>query len=373
LGDEPSTPPTVSVSKPVERVVTDYAQFVGRTEAVNAVDIKARVTGYLMATPFEEGSEVKQGDVLCDIDPRTYQAQVDAAQGELGAYQAKYELAKAENERAKALYKENPQAISLKALDQHQAAENAAAASVVAAKSSLEVYKLNLEFTKITSPIDGRVGRYQVTIGNLVTENTTTLTTVVSQDPVYAYFNVDEPTMLAILRKLFAGTMPPLNSRKVQIGMGLQDEQGFPHQGTADFADNTVDPSTGTLTVRAAFPNPTNKNGLRMLLPGMFVRIRLPLGPPASATLVAEQAIGTDQGQKYVYVVNDQGAVEYRRVALGPLQDDGLRVIREGVTTADQVIVSGLQLVQPKSTVAVEVVAMPTIKTGEAQGMTKDE
>ena len=310
---------------------------------------------------------VKAGEVLCEIDPRTYQAQLDAALGQLQATQAKYELAKTENERSKDLYKENPKAISLKALDQHQASEDAAAAEVVAAKSTVEVYRLNVEFTKVTSPISGRVGRYQFTIGNLVTENATTLTTVVSQDPIYVYFNIDEQTMLSLARGFFEGKLPPLSSRQIKVDMGLQDESGFPHQGTADFADNVVDPTTGTLTMRASFDNPV-RNGVRLLLPGMFVRMRIPLGRPQQALLVADQAVGTDQTQKYVYVVDAAGTVQYRRVQLGSLQPDGLRVVTDGIAAGDQVIVSGLQLVQPTAKVKTEVVQMPSTPAAESTG-----
>lgn len=358
LSSDASQTVVVSVSDPVERSVVDYAQFTGRTEAVNSVEITSRVTGYLWKTPFKEGSEVETGQVLCEIDPRTYQAEYDAAQGQVEAAEAKYRLAKAENARAKNLYEINPEAISLKQLDQHQAEEDAAAADVVAAKSSMEVYKLNLDFCKIMSPIDGRVGRYEVTIGNLVTQNVTPLTTVVSQDPIYVYFNIDEQTMLAALRNLYSGALPPLESRKVTVGMELQDETGFPHPGTVDFANNTVDPSTGTLTMRAEFKNPPNEHGLRMLLPGMFVRIRLPLGMPTHSLLVAEQAVGTDQGQKFLYVVDRDGNVQYRRVTLGQLQSDGLRVIKQGLQPGDRVVVSGLQLVRPGMKVQTETVPM---------------
>ena len=355
----------VSVSEPIGRSVVDYAQFTGRTEAVNSVEITSRVTGYLWKTPFKEGSEVHTGEVLCEIDPRTYQAEYDAAKGQLEAAQAKYQLAKAENARAKSLYQINPQAISLKELDQHQAEEDAAEADVVAARSSMEVYKLNLDFCKITSPIDGRVGRYDVTIGNLVTQNVTQLTTVVSQDPVYAYFNIDEQTMLTALRNLYSGKQPPLESRKVIVGMELQDETGFPHSGLINFANNTVDPSTGTLTVRAEFKNPPNEHGLRMLLPGMFVRIRLPLGLPTPSLLVAEQAIGTDQGQKFLYVVDLSDTVQYRRVTLGQLQSGGLRVIKTGLQAGDRVVISGLQLVRPGVKVQTENVPMTQSDTPE--------
>lgn len=363
LEDAPTGPVTVTTSQPLSRNVTDFAQYVGRTEAVNSVEIKARVTGYLQETPFKEGSEVKKSDELCLIDPRPYQAQLDAAAGELQANEAKYKLSKTENERAKALYKENPKAISLKSLDQHQAEEDAAAAAVVASRSGMEVYQLNLDFTKIVSPIDGRVGRYQVTVGNLVTENTTTLTTVVSQDPMYVYFNVDEPTMRDTLRKLMAGELPTPASGKVQVGMEMPDETGFPRTGVIDFADNTIDPMTGTITLRAKFANPANQDGIRMMMPGMFVRIRLPLGRPHQALLIAEQAIGTDQGQKYVYVVDDKDTVQYRSVTLGQLQDDGLRVVTEGLKAGERVVLQGLQLVRPKDTVKVEETAMPTNQT----------
>ncbi len=372
LGDDSTGPVTVSVSRPVQKDVTPYAQFIGRTEAVNAVEIKSRVTGYLVQTPVKEGTLVKAGDLICQIDPRTYQAQYDAADGQLQATQARYKLAKDENARAQDLYKQNAQAISLKALDQHQAAEDAAAADVIEAKSSLEAYKLNLDFTNVTSPIDGRMGRYQVTLGNLVTENATTVTSVVTQDPVYVYFNIDEQTMLRLVRQLFDGAMPPLASRKIQVQMGLQDETGFPHTGTADFADNQVDPTTGTLTIRAAFPNPPSPQSpnLRLLLPGMFVRVHLPLSLPRSALLIADEAIATDQSQKYVYVVDDSDTVQYRRVELGILENDGLRVITDGIKPEDQVIVNGLQLVSPRIKVKTEVVKMPTYPSDPSSNAT---
>jgi membrane fusion protein, multidrug efflux system len=351
-------PVVVSVSHPIERDVVEYAEFTGRTEAPDSVEIKSRVTGYLLETPFKEGSEVEAGQILCEIDPRTYQAEYEAAKGQLEAAEAKLELAKVENDRAKSLYELNPKAISLKALDQHHAAEEAAAADVVAAASSMEVYKLNLEFCQIVSPISGRVGRYQITIGNLVTQNVTPLTTVVSQDPMYVYFNIDEQTMLKALRNLYNDKLPPLVSRRVKVGMELQDETGFPHIGVANFANNTVDSSTGTLTVRAEFNNPPNEHGLRLLMPGMFVRIHLPLDLPTPSLLVAEQAAGTDQGQKFLYVVDDQDTIQYRSITLGQVQKDGLQVVTEGVHAGDRVVVSGLQLVRPGAKVKTELVSM---------------
>lgn len=369
---DPSAPLSVSVSQPVERVVTDYAEFIGRTEAVDAVEIKARVTGYLLKAAFQEGSDVKSAQVLFEIDPRTYQAQLAAAEGQVEVAQTRHELAQAENARAKALYQDNPRAISLKALDQHQAAEDAAAAEVVAAKGSMEVYKLNLEFTKVTSPIDGRVGRNQVGIGNLVTENATTLTTVVSQDPIYVYFNIDERTMLEALRQLYAGKMPPLKDRKIQVLMGLQDDEGFPHEGVADYASNQVDASTGTLTLRAAFNNPKNEDGVRLFMPGLFVRVRLALNKPQPAILVAEAAIGTDQDRRFVYVVDDADTVVTRTVTLGALQMDGLRVVKTGLKSNETVLVSGIQLVRSGEKVNPRKIPMPLAPTGAKAAAAKE-
>lgn len=363
LASEDTGPVTVSVSKPLQREVTPYAQFIGRTEAINSVEIKSRVTGYLVETPVEEGKLVKTGETICKIDPRTYQAQYDAAKGQLDAAKAKYQLAKDENARAKDLYKENPQAISLKALDQHQAAEDAAGADVVAASSSMEVYKLNLDFCDIISPIDGRMGRYEATLGNLVTENTTTITSVVTQDPIYVYFNIDEQTMLTLVRQLYDGALPPLTSRKVEVEMGLQDEVGFPHVGIADFANNQVDPTTGTLTVRGEFKNPPSQKtpNLRLFLPGMYVRVRIPLSLPKEGILIADEAIGTDQAQKFVYVVDGNNKVQYRRVELGVLEPDGLRVITSGLKLDDSVIISGIQVVSAGDEVKVQEAKMPTV------------
>ena len=351
LTDDDTGPPQVIVSLPVEREVTDYAYYVGRTEALNSVEVKARVTGYLLETPQKEGAEVKVGTVLCQIDPRTYQAQVNAAKGELEVNKAKYRLAKTENERAKDLFKENPKAISLKALDQHQAEQDAAEAAVAASESALKVHELDLEFTKVTSPIAGRMGRYEITVGNLVTENVTTLTTVVSQDPMYVYFNVDEPTMRRLLRKLFSGSVPTPLSGKVKVGMQLPDEKGFRHEGTVNFADNTVDASTGTITLRASFDNPAGRQQRTDVAarPCLCESCDLPLSQPAPAVLVAQQAIATDQGEKYVYVVNDKDVVKYRAVTLGQLQDDGLQVVSTGLSADERVIISGLQLVRPKT------------------------
>lgn len=354
----PTDAPVVSVSLPVEKDVTDHVDFTGRTEAVSTTDIRPRVTGYLVKMPFKEGTEVKAGDVLFEIDPRPYQAQLDRAQGEVVLAEARLKLAKADNARAKGIAKMNPGAISQQDLDKYQAAEEEADASVKASKANLESYKINLDFTKVLSPIDGVVSRYYLTLGNLVNQDQTVLTTVVSEDPIYVYFDVDERTMLRILRLILAKKLDPAPVDKNDpLLLGLADEEGFPHTGWLDFANNKVDPFTGTIMVRGVFPNP--KGASRALLrPGMFVRIRLPLGKPHPAILLTERAVGSDQDQKFVYAINPQDEVERRNVQLGDLQD-GLREVQEGLKPGERIVVSALQRVKPGLKVRPKVIDMP--------------
>ncbi len=356
--DSSPAPLAVEVSEPIEREVTDYAEFVGRTEAPDSVEIRARVTGYLVKMPFTEGTTVKAGDLLFAIDDRPYKDDLDQAQASLD--QAKAGLVKAqgmlniglETQRA------NAGAISQQDLVQRQGGRDEAAAAVQSAQATLERCKLNLQWCQVTSPIDGRVSRYYKTLGNLVTQDTTLLTTVVSEDPIYAYFDVDERTMLRIIRHLMPNQTDLLKTKQVPILMGLADEEGFPHVGYLDFADNVVHPGTGTISARAVFGNPPSPSGRRLLRPGMFVRISLPLGKPHSALLVSEKAISTDQGQRCVYVVDGENRVQYRRVQVGAAQADGLRVIEDGLQQGDLVLVSGLQLVRPHMEVSPQLAPM---------------
>src|SRR5271166_6159325 len=278
----PPEPPAVPVSHPVDRVVTDYVDFTGRTDAVQAVDIRARVTGYLVEMPFKEGAEVKKNDLLFVVDPRPYQAQLDQAEGQVNRFQAQLDLAKTTHARYQGLAASEPGAVSKQALDQYQAQVTEADATLKAAKASLEVYKLNLSFCKVRSPIDGQVSRYYLTMGNLVNQDQTLLTTVVSEDPMYVYFDVDENTMLYVLRHIVLPSKVDIMKEKggVPVFMGLADEPGFPHQGFINFANNVVNPSTGTITLRGEFKNPAKGIGRRLLRPGMFVRVQLPLGKP---------------------------------------------------------------------------------------------
>jgi multidrug efflux system membrane fusion protein len=355
---EPPATPTVSVSRPVIREVVEYEYFTGRTAAPFAVDVRPRVTGYLKEIPFKEGREIKKGDLLFRLDEEPYASQLKKAQSDLDLNKARLKLAQADNERAKGIAKVNAGAISRQDLDKYQAAEDEADAAVKASIANVNVYQVNLDFTKIESPIDGQVGRYNYTVGNLVNADMTDLTTVVSQDPMYAYFDVDERTLLKIGRRLLEKQEDMNEEQRFPVMMALADEDGFPHVGEVNFVNNTVSTSTGTLTLRGSFANPANASGKRLLRPGMFVKVQLPVRKPSLKLLVSERALGTDQGRKFVMVVDAENTVKSVSVTTGPLQDDGLRVIEEGLNENDRVIVNGLQFVRPKSVVKVEEVPM---------------
>jgi membrane fusion protein, multidrug efflux system len=390
----PAEPPAIPVSQPVSREVTDYVDFTGQTDAVQALTVVARVTGYLVKMPFKEGSEVRgddrlrssvrvagllagplgqgpllaaaslvpgqfrEGDLLFEIDPRPYQAQLDQAQGQVNLNEAQLRLAIANYVRAQEVAK-TPGAISPQDLDTYKAQQEQADAAVKAAQASLEVFKLNLRFCMVTSPIDGQVSRYFLTLGNLVNQDQTPLTTVVSLDPMYAYFDVDEPTILRVRRAINEGKIKQTENGLFSVLMGLQGEDGFPHRGTVDFVNNQVNPTTGSISVRGIFANPRPKTGVRLLSPGMFVRIRLPIGQPHPALLVIDRAIASDQGLKYVYVLDAENKLQYRRITTGPLQDDGLRVV-EGLHAADWVVIGALQQVRPRMEIRPDKQAMPS-------------
>jgi membrane fusion protein, multidrug efflux system len=390
----PAEPPAFPVSLPISRQVTDYVDFTGQTDPVQSLNVTARVTGYLVQMPFKEGSEVRgddrasvavriagllmapmgqgpllasvslfpgqfqEGDLLFEIDPRPYQAQLDQAHGQVRLYEAQLKLAIANYARAKEVAK-TPGAISPQDLDTYKAQQEQADAALKAAQASLEVYKLNLRFCRVTSPIDGQVSRYYLTLGNLVNQDQTLLTTVVSLDPMYAYFDVDEPTVLRVRRAVNEGKIKRPQDGMIPVLMGLQGEEGFPNRGNIDFVNNQVNPTTGSLSFRGVFPNPKPQGGLRLLSPGMFVRIRLPIGQPHPALLVIDRAIASDQGQKYVYVLDAENKAQYRRITTGPLQDDGLRVII-GLHVDDRVVIGGLQQVRPGMEIRPDETAMPS-------------
>jgi multidrug efflux system membrane fusion protein len=343
----------------VEREVTDYVDYTGRTAAVQALDVRARVTGYLIQMPFKEGAEVKKGDLLFEIDPRPYQDMYDAAKAQLALAEANLRLARVTYERDRVIAARDPGGVSQQQLDQDLAQQQQAQANVGVARANLATAQLNLEWTRVTSPIDGMVSRYYYTLGNLVVQDQTLLTTVVSVDPIFAYFDADENTIIRIRTAINEGKIkPPPNTDAIPLLMSVGAEEGFPHQGHISFVNNTVNPSTGTLAVRGTFDNPKPPNGRRILSPGMFVRIRVPIGQAHPALLVADRAIGSDQGLRFVYVVDAEHKVQYRRVSTGALQEDGLRVV-EGVSKDDWVVVGALQQVRPRMEVQPEEMAMP--------------
>ena len=359
----PPRPPVIPVSQPVRREVTDYVDFTGRTAAVQSVDIRPRVTGYLVKIPFKEGAIVKEGDLLFVIDPRPYQAQFDQAQGQVDLYQAQLRLAKTIYARDLAINARVPSSVSKEQLDQDYAAVEEADARVKAYEKNMEVYRLNKLFTEVVSPIDGLISRYYLTLGNLVNQDQTLLTTVVSLDPMYVYFDVDEPTLLRVRRAINEGRIKrSRDGTTIPVLMGLHGEEGFPHQGQFNFVDNQVNPTTGSITVRGVFPNPEPPGGVRLLSPGMFVRVRLPIGPPHPALLVIDRAVASDQGLKYVYVLDAEDKVQYRRVKTRMLLDDGLRAIEEGLKPNDWVVVGGLLQVRPRMHVQPERMPMPTLE-----------
>jgi multidrug efflux system membrane fusion protein len=352
-------PPVARVVRPVQREVTDHEDFTGRTEAAARVEIRARATGYLTKVVFKDGAEVKQGELLFEIDPRPYQAALEQALSEVAVHEASLKLASAVYERDLVISQKAPGAVSRQQLDQEKAAIDEATARVKAARAGVEMHKLSLDFTRVTSPIAGRIGRRLLDPGNLVKADDTILTTVVSLDPVYVYFDIDETTLLRIRRALNEGKIKRAEDGLAPVYMALGDENGYAHKGTVDFVNSQVNPMTGTITARAVFANPKPRDGERLVLPGMFVRVRLPIGQPPRALLVPESAVGSDQGQKYVYVIDAENKVAYRRVTLEALQPDGLRVVAEGLKPDDWVAIDGLARLRPRMIVTPEKVDVP--------------
>jgi multidrug efflux system membrane fusion protein len=290
---------------------------------------------------------VKKGDLLFEIDPRPYQAQLDQAESQVRLAEASLKLARATFERDRKLAQATPGSVSPQQLEQDRAALEEAEARLKAAQAGAEVHKLNLDFTKITAPIDGRAGRYLQTPGNLVNQDQTVLTTLVSLDPMYVLFDMDERSLLRHSRLAREDRGKPPGEGRLPALVGLADEEGFPHQGTVNFVDNRVDPVTGTIRVRVVL---ANAGPGRVLRPGLFARVRLPLGPPHKALLVPDAAVGTDEGQKFLYVVNDKDQVVSRRVTVGALHD-GLRVVEEGLRPGERVIIGRVNKVRPGMTV----------------------
>ena len=333
-------PPQVAVASVIERDVTEWDEFTGRLQAVDSVAVRPRVSGFVSAVRFSEGAIVNKGDLLFLIDPRPFQAEADRLKAELQRAHATVRRANSELERAERLRSEN--AISKEEHDRRAAFAQESAAQVAAVEAALRAAELNLEFTRVTSPIAGRVGRAIVTEGNLVSSGpgeATLLTTVVSLDPVYAYFDADEQVYLKYTTG--AEGKPHRGAIDRRIRMALANEEGYPHEGQLDFIDNQLDGSTGTIRSRAVFRNPDGR-----LTPGLFVRLRLAGVGAGRGLLIQDRAVGTDLSKKFVYVVSPKNEIEYRTVTLGPVVD-GLRLVRSGLTSGEAVVVNGLQRVRP--------------------------
>lgn len=378
-GGNPTAPsaakvPVVRYVTPVDRDVTDYEYFTGRTAAVDHVDVRARVTGYISKVNFKAGTEVKIDDILFVIDPRPYKAALDRSLGQIALAEAKLKLATVELNRGLAIAK-TPGAISQGDLDKYAADKSSAEATLQASKAEAESSELNLKWTNVTAPVAGVVSRDFVTVGNLINQDNTLLTTIVSLDPIFGYFDIDENTMSRVKELIRQGKMPSLKENdkmQVHFGIGIEGDK-YPHEGIVDFINNQLQASTGTLQARFVIQNPKTKNSdVRMFTPGMFIRVRLPIGPPHRSLLVPQSAIGTEQGKKYLFVVGDKNLIERRFITTGALQADGMQVVEplkmirdsEGMrlarngengepslTAKDKIVVNGLQRIRPGVTV----------------------
>jgi len=337
----PPPPTKVNVAEVISRDVTEWDEFTGRLEAVNMVSVRSRVSGYLSAVHFEEGGMVKKGDLLFEIDRRPFQAEVDRLRAQLESAHATVQRATGELQRAERL--STADAMATEERDRRAAFAKESAAQVAAVEAALRAAELNLEFTSVRSPIDGRVGRAIVTVGNVVTNGPgegTLLTTVVSLDPIHASFEADEKTFLrnVDLERARRRASAP-DAMPIQMAVG--SKEGFPHEGRLNFLDNQINPATGTIRGRAIFPNRDFT-----LVPGTFVRLRLPGAASYRASLIQDRAVGTELDKRYVYVVGRGSIIESRAVVLGPVVDR-LRVVRSGLQASDVVVVDGLQRIRP--------------------------
>ncbi|MCG7371724.1 efflux RND transporter periplasmic adaptor subunit [Pseudomonas luteola] len=338
--------PKVSAAQVIQQPITEWDEVTGRLEAPESVIIRPRVSGYIDRVVFQEGTLVKKGDLLFQIDPRPFQAEVKRLEAQL--QQAKAHLDRAQNEAQRGERLRSSNAISAEVADARTSEALEAKATLAATQAELDAARLNLSFTQVTAPITGRVGRAEVTAGNLVNAGESQLTTLVSTDKVYAYFDADERVFLKysdLRRQGVRGETSP-------VFMGLSSETGHPHLGKMNFLDNQVDPRTGTIRGRAVFENTDGQ-----FTPGLYARLKLVGSGTYNAMLIKDEAVGTDLGKKYVLVVKDDGTVDYRSVELGP-KIEGLRIVRTGLASNDKVIINGLQRIRPGSQADAQIVPM---------------
>ncbi|MDE1997179.1 MAG: efflux RND transporter periplasmic adaptor subunit [Rhizobiaceae bacterium] len=336
----------VTVATVAAHDITTWQEFSGRLEAIDRVEVRPRVAGAIQSVHFREGALVKQGDLLVTIDPAPYEAAVAQSQAEVSAAKAKLDLAKVEVDRGQRL--SDNKTISQSDMDTRTSNYAEADANLKAAQAALQTAQLNLDYTQVHAPIAGRVGKIEVTVGNLVAAGSSSpaLTTLVSVNPIYASFNASEQTVTQALAQLPAGdgAVPPVEQIPVQIGTANDD--GTPINGKLQLIDNEVDAASGTVTVRAVFDNPGGR-----LIPGQFVRVRMGQPKSESKLMISERAIGTDQDKKFVFVVDGDNKVVYRQVSLGDTADGGLRIVEAGLNAGDRIIINGLQRVRPGAVV----------------------
>ncbi|WP_426606800.1 efflux RND transporter periplasmic adaptor subunit [Pantoea anthophila] len=345
----PPPPPEVSAAPVLIKPVSQWDNFNGRVEAVQSVQLRPRVSGYIESVNYREGDEVKKGQVLFTIDDRSYRAALEQARAELARARSQASLARSESGRSEKLI--GTQAISREVWEQRRAAASQAQADVLAAEAAVDMAQLNLDFTRVTAPIDGRASRAMITPGNLVTagDSASVLTTLVSQQQMYVYFDVDENTFLHYQAMARQGQQ----RHALPVEIALVGDQGFPHQGKIDFLDNQLTASTGTIRMRALLDNQA-----RQFTPGLFARVRLPGSAQFEAMLIDDKAVLTDQDRKYVYVVDGEGKAQRRDIQPGAMVE-GLRIVKSGLQSGDRVIVAGLQKVfMPGMPVTAQQVAM---------------
>ena len=349
----PAAPPPVPVKTtlPQTRQVLDWDEYTGHVEAMETVEIRARVSGYLEKVGFEDGAKVRKGDLLFVIDQRGYLTELKRAEAELERTRTKLELAENDLKRAERL--RQSKAISDEEYDSRSKGLAESTATLHSAETAVEMARLNLDFTQVRSPIDGRIGRELITVGNLVNGDQTLLTTIVSVDPMYVYVDADERSILKY-RRLTAGGLRGQNGKaNIVAQLGLIDETGYPHTGYIDYVDPRMDAATGTLRVRAVFPNPKE-----LLSPGLFARIRIHGGSPHPALLIPGRAVVTDQDQNYVWVARADGSLDYRKVKVGKLFGS-FRTIEQGLGRNDAVVVDGIAKLRPGARVKPEPITVP--------------
>jgi multidrug efflux system membrane fusion protein len=344
--DEPGAkqgqPPGVKVALPLSQEVTEWDEYTGRIEAVNSVDVRARVSGYLEKVNFKAGDKVHKGDLLFLIDPKPFTAQLNYAVAELERAKSRHELAKNDLARAERLFR--AKAISEEEHDARSKGLRETLAAVQSAEANVSTARLNLDFTQVRSPIDGRIGRELITAGNVVNGgggDATVLTFIVSTDPVYVYVDADERSVLKYRRQAKEGGRGSLGEEQTPVELAVADELSFPHQGYLDYISPREDAATGTVTLRGVFANPDE-----LLSPGFFARMRIRASAPYPAILLPDRAIGTDQAQRFVWVVNKDNQVEYRTVVLGA-HIGQFRVIAEGLKSEEWAVIEGIQKLKP--------------------------